>query len=147
MAVMFEFFSHPSVSRKLRMRLGLFLAISVVIAVIIIRDVVIGDLAWWLAALGIVAGAAVGTPIGRLLTIKWHETEEHAFSEMDIVGGIGLALYIALEVSRNWLLGHWVSGVALSTLSLAFLAGALFGRYLGIRISVKRVLDENLPRA
>ena len=143
---MFAFFSHPSVSRKLRIRLGIFLLISIVIAAIIVRDVVIGDLAWWLAALGIIVGVAAGTPLGRLLTIKWHETEEHAFSEMDIAGGIGIALYIALEVSRNWLLGHWVSGVALSTLSLAFLAGALFGRYLGIRISVSRVLDENLPR-
>jgi hypothetical protein len=146
MAAMFAFFSHPSVSRKLRIRLGIFLLISIVIAAIIVRDVVIGDLAWWLAALGIIVGVAAGTPLGRLLTIKWHETEEHAFSEMDIAGGIGIALYIALEVSRNWLLGHWVSGVALSTLSLAFLAGALFGRYLGIRISVSRVLDENLPR-
>jgi len=138
-------FSHEQIDRRLRIRLGIFLLIALVILGFIIRDVARGDIAWWLALLGIAVGVAIGTALGRLLTIKWHEGKEQAVSEMDIAGGIGIALYIVLELSKDWLLGHWVSGVALSTLSLAVLAGALFGRYLGMRISINRVLDANVP--
>ena len=139
-------FSHEQVDRRLRFRLGLFLLIGIVILGIIVRDVLIGELMWWLAVLGAAAGIIVGTILGRFLTIRWHETKEQAVSEMDIAGGIGIALYIAFEVSRNWLLGHFVSGVALSTLSLAVLGGALVGRYFGMRISINRVLEQqNAP--
>jgi hypothetical protein len=144
---MLGLFSHQQVSRRLRIRLAIFLAIGIAILGFIVRDAARGDLAWWLAALGILVGTAAGTALGRMLTIKWHETREEAVFEMDVAGGIGIALYIAFDLSREWLLGRWVHGAALTALSLAILGGALIGRYLGMALSVKRVLKANAPEA
>ncbi|MEJ0053904.1 MAG: hypothetical protein WDN10_04255 [bacterium] len=128
------------VDRGLRIRLGLFLLISLIILAFIGKDVWQGDIGLPLAGLGLLLGTGIGVLLGRLLTIRWHETRERVVSELDVVGGIGIALYIAAELSRNWIFGHFIHGPALGAFTLALLAGALFGRFLGMRMSIVRVL-------
>lgn len=128
-------------SSKLRWRLRIFLAIAVVILGFIVLDVWHGDLSWYLALLALAIGVGVGIVLGRLLTVKWHETEERVVSEMDIAGGVAIALYIAFDLSRDWIFGHWLSGPALAAFTLAILSGALFGRFIGMLISAGRVIE------
>ena len=130
------------ISRGLKNRIRLFGAIAIIIVFFIARDVWIGDISWWLAAIALLIGTGVGTLLGRLLTITWHETEEKAVSEMDIGGALALAGYIVFELSRNWIFGHFLAGAALSAFTLAVLSGAIFGRALGMRISIFRLLRE-----
>lgn len=130
--------------RGLRARLIIFLVIALAIFVIVVRDVAAGDLSWALAVIGIVIGLGIGYLLGRILTVRWHETKQRAVMEMDVAGFIAIILYVALRLAENWLFGHWLTGAALSTLSLAFLAGVLFGRFLGLNVSVRKVIAENI---
>ena len=135
---------HQHMDRKLVFRLSIFLLIALIILGIVVYDVAIGYLAWWMAALSFLAGTAAGYVLGRILTVRWHETEQKAVMEMDVAGFVAIGIYIGLRFGENWLFGYFLSGTALSTLSLAFLAGALFGRFLGLRKSVVKVVRENV---
>lgn len=130
------------IDRGLLFRLSIFLVIALIIFGVVLRDVYEGLLTWQLAVVGIGIGAVIGYILGRILTVSWHETKQKAVLEMDVVGIIAIILYVALRVSENWLFGHWLSGAALSTLSLAVLAGVLLGRFLGLRISVMKLIEE-----
>lgn len=134
---------HQHIDKRLLFRLSIFLLIALVICGIVIRDVYVGDLIWWMALIGVLVGIGLGYILGRVLTVKWHETKQKAVMEMDIVGFIAIGVYIAFRLGENWLLGFWLSGVALSTLSLAVLGGALLGRFLGLRISILKLVEEN----
>lgn len=135
---------HQHIDKRLLLRLGIFLVIALVILGIVVRDVWIGDLVWWLAALGFLVGTLIGYVLGRMLTVRWHETKQKAVMHMDVAGFVAIGLYVALRFGGNFILSEWLTGVALSTLSLAILAGALLGRFLGLRISVVKLVEENV---
>jgi hypothetical protein len=75
--------------------------------------------------------------------VKWHETKQKAVLEMDVVSFVALGIYIAFRYGGNFVLGEWLTGAALSTLSLSILAGALLGRFLGLRISILKLVEKN----
>jgi hypothetical protein len=135
---------HKHIDRKLLIRLLIFLGIATAMAGFVIYDVVKEELSWWLALLGVLIGIAVGYVLGRVLTVKWHEGRRKAVMEMDVVGFVAIGFYILFRFGGNFVLSEWLSGAALSTLSLAILAGALFGRFLGLRTSVAKLIEENV---
>ena len=130
------------IAPKLRTRLWIFFGIAVVLAGFIIYDAVIGTLAWWLAALGLLLGIVVGTVLGRMVTIVWHETEEHVISELDVAGYVAIGLYIAFALSREWLFGHWLHGATLTAFTLSVASGLLLGRFLGMLATVGRTISQ-----
>ncbi|MDB5204702.1 MAG: hypothetical protein JWP09_730 [Candidatus Taylorbacteria bacterium] len=133
---------HPHIERKLLTRLYIFLAISIAIMLYIIREVWIGNIFWLLALAGVCIGSVVGIILGRLMGVAWHKETEKVISKMDTAGAIALVLFIVIDMSREWVFGHWIHGVQLSVFTLCILAGALFGRFLGMRSSVFQVLKE-----
>lgn len=138
----FKHLFEPRIAPRLRTRLWIFFGIAVVLAAFILYDTVTGTLAWWLAALGLLLGIAVGTVLGRMVTIVWHETEEHVISQLDVAGYIAIGLYVAFAVSREWLFGHFIHGPALTAFTLSVASGLLFGRFLGMLVSVGRTISQ-----
>lgn len=128
------------IAPKLRTRLWIFFAIAIVLAAFIIYDIAIGTLAWWLAAAGLILGTVVGIVLGRMVTIVWHETEEHVISQLDVAGYIAIGLYVVFAASREALFGLWLHGPALTAFTLAVASGLLFGRFLGMLLSIGRTL-------
>ena len=128
------------VSRTLRTRLTLFLVIGIAIFAFILYDVFDGVLTPSLAVLAIVIGGVIGFFLGRVRSVKRHEKTNEIVSELDIAGIIAIIVYIAFDVSRDWIFGHFIQGPALSAFTLAILSGALFGRFLGMRVSINRLL-------
>ena len=122
------------------MRLRIFLAISVVLAGIMLADVLGGQIPWWLAALALLAGTALGYAFGRLVSIAWHPTEEKVVSRMDLAGVIAIAAYAALAVARTFIASEFLSGTELTAFTFAALAGILFGRFLGMRMGIRRTI-------
>ncbi len=134
---------HKHVDRKLLIRLSIFLGIALAMIGIVVSDVVRGDLSWWFALLGVLGGGVIGYVLGRILTVKWHEGKRQAVMQMDVVGFAAIGIYIGLRIGENYVLGEWFAGAALSTLSLATLAGLLLGRFLGLRMSIEKLIEEN----
>jgi len=137
----FKDLSGRNVAPKLRKRLWMFLVIAVVILGFIVNDVITGTLSWWLAILGVALGTAVGIALGRMVTIRWHETDEHAISQLDTIGYVAIGLYLLFALTREWLFGHWLQGPALTAFTLSVLSGALFGRLLGMLVNIRRLLE------
>ncbi|HVX91440.1 MAG TPA: hypothetical protein VHC20_07575 [Candidatus Paceibacterota bacterium] len=128
------------VSRRLRARMQIFLAIGAVILAFIAHDVFDRVLPFWLAAVALLIGGALGYVLGRIRTVKRHETTNEIVSEMDLIGGAAIAAYVVFDLSREWIFGHFIQGPALSAFTLAILSGALFGRFFGLRVSINRIL-------
>jgi hypothetical protein len=63
-------------------------------------------------------------------------------SQLDKTGAIFLVVYIGVEVGRNWLFGHWLSGVELSAFGIVFLGGLLLGRFLSMVSAIRKILVE-----
>lgn len=127
------------ISRKVRMRLIIFLGITVVLLGLIVWDIFQGYVSWWLAPLVIAAGLALGYALGRSMKVRLDD-EEKIVTHMDIIGFIAIGIYIAVAILRNVLLDHWLTGSALTAVTLCVVAGALFGRYLGIYRSIERFI-------
>lgn len=120
----------------------IFLAIGIVIIGFVGYDVLMNELTWWLAILAVLIGLGLGYMLGRAGRIRWHETEEKVVSEIDVIGIVAIVLYVLLRIGGAWIFGHFLSGLALSTFTLALLGGALLGRFLGTQHSIKNVLDQ-----
>ena len=93
-------------------------------------------------AIGLIIGTSIGYIAGRMFRIFWHEELERVMSQIDTMGAIFLALYIGVEVGRNWLFGHWLSGVELSAFGIVFLGGLLLGRFLSMISAIRKILVE-----
>ncbi|MBP9811847.1 hypothetical protein KBC86_00585 [Candidatus Gracilibacteria bacterium] len=101
-----------------------------------------GDITLFHLMVGLIIGTSIGYIAGRMFRIFWHEELERVMSELDKMGVIFLVVYIGVEVGRNWLFGHWLSGVELSAFGIVFLGGLLFGRFLSMIYAIQRILVE-----
>ncbi|MBI3581051.1 MAG: hypothetical protein HY098_03085 [Nitrospinae bacterium] len=127
---------------RLSRRLTVFLIITTVLSVIVILNVVEGRISPLLAGGGFALGVTVGLLAGRMFIIFWHPETEKVVSRLDKVGFIILAFYIALEVGRKWVFGHWLHGATLNAFGLAILTGLLLGRFLSMAIKIRKILVE-----
>lgn len=93
-----------------------------------------------LAAFGL--GLGTGLVVGRMAKISWHEEAAQVVGRMDKLGGLILALYLAVSVGRWWVLGHWFAGHELTVVALSFTGGIMLGRLLFTRREVVRALKE-----
>ncbi len=130
------------IDTKLRIRLRIFAGISFVLLAFAASDVLRGDLVWWEAVVTLLLGIGIGYLFGRAVRIRWHENEEKVVTQMDMLGGIAIAAYILLAIGRRFILGEFVTGAALTALTLAAVSGILMGRFLGMRYNIEQVLRE-----
>lgn len=133
---------HPHIEKTLFYRLYLFLGIAFLLLVYVVREIWVGDIFWITAVLGVALGVGIGAILGSYMGVAWHEAKSKVISKLDIAGAVALGLFITIDISREWIFGHWIHGVTLSVFTLCFLAGALFGRFLGMKTSVMRILKE-----
>ncbi|MBF9239342.1 hypothetical protein I2I05_18260 [Hymenobacter sp. BT683] len=89
-----------------------------------------------------VVGGLLGLVVGRMSKVVWHEEAAQVIAKMDKLGGLMLAGYLLLAVSRWWILGHWFAGHELTAVALAFTGGIMLGRLLSTRRAVIRILKS-----
>ena len=135
------------VSSTLKTRLILFLIISIALLALIVDDVMTGQATWWMALTAIVAGLIVGFFYGRYARVQWHESDEKVVMRYDTMGFIIIGGYIVFSFLRDWLLSDILTGAALETISLAIIAGLLFGRFFGLHIAILRKLQQGRARS
>jgi len=96
--------------------------------------------------LGIIAlltGIILGILTSRMYHISWDKNAKKVISRLDIYGVIILILYIVLEIFRDRIVGFVTNDFEVGTIGFALLAGIMFGRVLGTRGKIIKVLHEH----
>ncbi|HEV7121242.1 MAG TPA: hypothetical protein VGN56_00280 [Candidatus Paceibacterota bacterium] len=130
---------------RLHTRQRMFQAIAGILLLFILYELYIGTIRWWLALIAIAIGLVLGFIMGRLVRVRWDDEAQRVVTQMDVIGVIVIVAYIAVAFLRNYLLGQWLTGAALTAASLSLAAGLLYGRYLGMRRSIQKVISANAP--
>ncbi len=133
---------HPHIDRFLFLRLYLFFFFAIALFIYVIREIIIGDIGILSAIMGVSFGFALGGILGRLMGIEWDDKKSKVVSRIDVVGAFALLSFILLDIYREWIFGHWFSGLTLSLVTLCFLSGAILGRFVGMKTSIMYVLKE-----
>ncbi len=130
------------IDRKLFNRLRIFFVIVMVLSGLMLYDILKGILGIELSLGGFILGLLPGFIASRMFFIYWHEENAKVVSRLDAIGIVILLLYVAFALSRKWILGHWLSGAALTAFTFSILAGIMLGRLLGMRLNIRKVLSD-----
>jgi len=132
------------IDRRLRMRVRLYLGISILIIAAIIYRVAVhgGGVLYPLIAL--VVGICVGSLLARMYLVSWDKNAAKVVSRIDTYGVVLLVVYVIFEISGEHLIGKWFSGPEILTLVLALAGGAVLGRGIGIGRKMVQVLRTSL---
>jgi hypothetical protein len=131
------------VQRKLIFRLQRLAIIFTIIFSILIVELSLKRIPFYIALAGFLAGAAIGMLISRRMhTITWDEETSKAVTRMDTVGIILLILYLLFVIFRHWIFAFWIDAYVLTPLSLSIAAGGMLGRLYFTRRKIRRLLND-----
>jgi Kef-type K+ transport system membrane component KefB len=112
---------------------------------VVVWDVAWADIGALLALLGLIVGTLLGSLASRMYRLSWDEASNKVIARIDRLGFVILVFYIAFEVFRNQLFGHWLQGATLGAFSFSVLAGLMLGQASGTRHGIRRVLEAWHP--
>ncbi len=135
-----EFKKH--LDKKLARRMRILTIILCVMTGVLVYNMYISHIRFLLVFLGVVLGCIVGFLAGRMFLIKWREEDSKIISNIDLLGGIVLAIYITVSIARSWIFAHWFKGLILTSFTFSFIEGAMIGRLLSMRFNIKKILSE-----
>lgn len=131
------------VDKKLRIRQRIFLLIIGILLFINIHNVFVDKITLLLGVSGFLMALILGIAMSRIFKISWNEEKNQVIGRLDLAGIVLLILYISVEVGRNWIFKHWLTGSALNAFGLIILTGLLTGRYLGTQFLInKRIVQQ-----
>lgn len=119
------------ISPKLRRSLRMFLVVSAVLLLAVIFEAVRYHASFWQVGLGLVAGVLIGTVFSRMYKLSWDEDAQHVVSRIDIYGVVVLVAYVAFDLLRENLVHVFTHNEGVPAISLALLAGGMYGRTVG----------------
>jgi hypothetical protein len=134
------------VSKAIVVQVMVLAVLAIVVLVLVALDLVDGTLGLGWAAGGLVAGVAVGVVASRIRRMKWDERTGRVIARIDWIGAVILGGFLAGNLAREWVLGHWVEGAELTTLGMCVTAGTLTGQVIGTRRRVRSVLTADPAR-
>ena len=127
------------ITRPIVIQIVVVSVIALVVLVLASTGVVAGDIGLGWAVGGLLGGAVVGVVASRVKRAQWDARTDQIISKIDWLGGVILVGFIVAQLTRSWVLGHWVEGVALTSLGLCVTAGTRAGQVLGTRRAVRAV--------
>jgi hypothetical protein len=130
------------IDKKLRRRLRIYFLISAILLLILLYNVIRGALRWDLGIAALLVGIIVGIVASRMYHISWDKNAKKVISRLDIYGIIILVLYVLLEIFRERIVGFVTHDFEVGTIGFAILAGIMFGRVLGTRGKIIKVLND-----
>lgn len=139
------------INPKLRRNLRLFLLISVVLLIAVIAETISYQANVWQVSLGLLVGIGLGSLFARMYKISWDKDAQHVTSNIDAYGVMVLVLYIVFELSRDMVVHFFTQSESVAAISLALLAGTMYGRVIGSGRTIVKILREqkvfsHLPR-
>lgn len=129
-----------SLDGKLRRRLWLYGVIFLIMLVVVIVDLIQGQIGSWLALAGLGGGLLLGLVVSRMFLVSWDTATSQVTSRVDRLGAVIIAFYIAFSILRRWLFGHWLPDSVLPAFTFSVIAGVMLGRAIGLEIDIRQVL-------
>jgi hypothetical protein len=134
------------ISKSILVQVAVLAVVAVVVLVLAGLDLVDGALGLGWAAGGLLAGLAVGVFASRIRRVDRDGATGRVVAHIDWIGVVVLACFVVGNLVRDWVLGHWVEGAALTTLGMCVTAGVLSGEVIGTRLRVRAVLADEPDR-
>ncbi len=133
----------PHLHRFLRWRLAIYLAVAISVGAFVIYDAYRNSIPGIFAAVGVFIGLCLGYAASRIHKIYWSDRASKVIARMDMLGIFILVVYLSFELHRRRIVGSFVGDADAAVTSFSILAGIMYGRVLGIRGNVVRVLKEH----
>jgi hypothetical protein len=134
-------------SPKLRWQLRLFYLIALVMLAITGYRVVRGEITPLLALLFLALGIGIGALVSRTSRLDWDAATGTIVSQIDLLGGVILALYLLFALAKGRLIGLWVADAQqVSILGLDLTAGVMVGRVVFTGGGIRALLRAADPR-
>lgn len=128
------------VHRSIRLRVRIYTAIFLVMAVLVTVDSIrIGTGALLPVLACVLGGVVVGGFASRMFSLGWDHVSEKVVGKLDVVGVVILVCYVLVSIFRSRFLGLWLDGPVLSVAGLAALAGIMAGQVMGTSRGVVKV--------
>lgn len=130
--------------RKLLTSLRLLVLISLIIMGFVAYDIFRDDANILLVVTGLAVGVLVGIAASRMYKLSWDTQGRTIIKRIDLYGLFVLLLFIAFELFRNEILSLFIAGSSsIPAVSLAVLAGALFGRTAGNARTILKMIRND----
>lgn len=130
------------IDRKILMRARIFAVVSLVFAVILLWDLYKGSISFLFLVIAVAVGIGIGMIASRINHLSWDHDGKKVISRLDSVGIVVLVLYISFAVFRQKIVGIFVHGPMIGTVTIAVMGGLFIGQILGIRNGVKGILKD-----
>jgi hypothetical protein len=135
------------VDKKILIRAKIFAFIAFIFIVILLRDLYIGTITLPLLLGAEIAGVIIGIFASRMFHMTWDEDGKKVIATLDGFGIIVLTLYIFFAIFREQIVGVFVHGPMLSTVTIAVMGGIFIGQIISIRNGVAGILkDEGISK-
>ena len=136
---------HPHshhLDKGLRRRLYLYFGISIILILILLYNIARNALRVDLGVIGLSMGLGLGILTSRMYHTTWNKDTKKVISRLDTFGIIILVVYVVFELLRERIVGYFTHDFQVGTVGFALLAGIMFGRVLGTRGKIFKILKE-----
>jgi len=130
------------IDKKLKFRLRIYLAISLVLLGIVLFDIFTNRVTPFLAAIGLSIGLIVGVLTARMFILSWDKDAKKVISRLDIIGILIIVVYIGISIFRGRVIGYFVQGSYVTGTSFAVITGMMIGRVFGTGQKIMAILKE-----
>lgn len=130
------------VHKRIKWAFGLYLAISLIMLWVLVYKTIYTEIGANVAVVGVLVGVVIGILLSRMLKIYWSDSAGKVLSRIDTFGLIVLILFFAFDFFHPKLVGLFVYGEDFPLACFAILTGVVYGRVLGFRGSIYRVLKQ-----
>lgn len=130
------------IEKKLVWRLRIFFFLFFILIDIIVLEISLGYVSWYLALTALIAGGLSGLAFTRRKKIYWEAKTSRVIARMDKIGIALLVIYIVFVVLRHQVLQGWFSNSGITAISICLAAGGMIGRVWLMRRQIKRILKH-----
>lgn len=130
------------VHKKIIFRVRIFFVLSIIFAGILSWDLITGQISLVILLISLLVGVGGGIVASRSSHLTWDHDGKQIVGKMDKIGVVVLILYICFAFFRNQIVGVFVHGPLLGTVTIALMGGLFIGQIIGIRHGIYGILKD-----
>jgi hypothetical protein len=130
------------IDKKILMRFRIFALISLVFFGILGWDLYRGTITLPLLVVAFAVGIGIGIIASRMNHLSWDHDGKKVVGRIDRIGAGVLVLYIIFAFFRTKIVGVFIHGPMLGTVTVAVMGGLFIGQIIGARNGVRGILKD-----